>query len=172
MVSIIFNVIIFKRKKENINTLIHIISLLLKQNNATCIEIISNKTQIILDYLKKGKQIEKAILSLKSFFKASPYLLKQHLQPFLEIIKNTNNKFLFEAGLDFINHKLHFGNIRDQEILLFVRGNLLDSVEEFVTKSNALKISAKKRKLFGKNMVGYFKDDEALLSKVRLVIGN
>lgn len=152
--------IIFKKRKENIRPLTNIISLLLKNSNPKFLEIISQQSKMILTFLQKGKQIEKALQSLILFFKSSEDLLKKHFSGFIDLLANSDNRFLFQTGLNFLNHQLYHSNLKNESFKNFIRSKLSDKILEIVKKCEGKNIGSKKLVVFRKNMMGFFENDE------------
>ena len=137
LVKIIFNVIIFKKRKENIRPLTNVISILLKNTNPKFLEIISQQSKIILSFLEKGKQIEKALQSLIQFFKSSEEFMKKHFSAFIDLLVKSENRFLIQTGLDFLNHQLYHSNLKNEVLKNFVRSSLSENMLSIYCPSGA-----------------------------------
>ena len=131
---------------------------MLKKNDSVINKIISQKMEVLFNYLTKGKQIEKPLQSVHKFLRNSPFLLKSHLETYLNIIKKSKNKFLLEHSLDFLQSKLYFKNLTSSPDQVILSNILLKNFEEIIVNIEALKLIYKHTKATDKKgKFRYFK---------------
>lgn len=81
---------------------------------------VNSNLEIIFNYLKKGKQVDKVILSFNKILKISSNIVSTNLEHYLEILSSTTNKVLFEKGIVLLYSSFNKNNLKNAEHKEFV----------------------------------------------------
>ena len=111
----ILNVIIYKKGKDNAGQLRKILIRLLRMDKKGVNKCVSTNLPILLNFLKKGKNVEKALISLHKMFKDSSYLVKLFLDQYLVLVCESKNVLMLQSGIKFINDQFNWNNLKTRE---------------------------------------------------------
>ena len=119
-VKSIFNVIIYKKGSDNISHLRLVLIRLLRLNHDEINQCFSKHMNILMNYLLKGKQVEKVQITLNKIFKNSSFMVQNFFEEYLKILSASKNTFLIRLGLKFIANQFNSNNLNlreDKEVI-------------------------------------------------------
>ena len=150
-VKSILNVIIYKKGKDNAGQLRKILIRLLRMDKKGVNKCVSSNLPILLNFLKKGKNVEKTLISLHKMFKESSYLVNLFLDQYLVLVSQAKNVLLLQSGIKFINDQFNSNNLKnrgdgDQVIKKILSQS--PSLIENLSKLGLISANRKSRKYF------------------------
>lgn len=119
LIKNIFNIMVYKKSKNNINILLEIIFDLLKRKNVVIQKMINKNLYILMTYLKKGKDINKIYFGFIRIISSSSFIFKEKFEELVILLKILKNKFFlrfFLKNLSKVITKRNLVKISEQKI--------------------------------------------------------
>lgn len=110
-VKSIFNVIIYKKFTDNVGHLKKLLLRLLRLNDQRITKCVFANLNILLNCLRKGKQVERPLLTLNQMMKNSGELTKLGLGKYFGIVAESKNAYLVVVALRFVSGQFNENNL-------------------------------------------------------------
>lgn len=91
-----FNIMVYKKTKQNISQLLKMVQHFIKLNNKRIEKVITKNLDILMNFIQKGKNIDKILFSFEKILDASDNIFKDKYEELLNVLAKTTNKFFIE----------------------------------------------------------------------------
>jgi hypothetical protein len=102
IIKTIFNILIYKKVKHFIPELVKMITILLNSKNVKIEKLIEKNLDILINFIEKGKDIDKVFFSFKKIIGKSSLCLNSRFEELVAILSKTKNSFYLEYFLKFM----------------------------------------------------------------------
>ena len=145
-VKSLFHVIIFKKQKDNVAQLRALGVRLVRVGQGEVDQCILSNASILLNYLKKGRQIEKALLGVHKIMRNSAFLLENLLPRYLDTLAETKNSLMIQSGLKFVYNQFNSNNLKTHPQRETVTKIIVQKSSSILKNIQELKLSEKSNK--------------------------
>ena len=175
VLSTIFNVMVYKKSKQNLKPLQKIVFRLIKVENAKIKKIAVKNLDILMNFIQRGKNIDKVLFSFEKILDTNQEIFKLKFEELMNVLGKTKNKFFIEHFLDYCSSYFQknrvegstFAEILDKHILS-IYNNLKTHklVEEEKAEKREKKVKSKLIK-FVKNL---YNNEADKYSNMRMIL--
>lgn len=102
LVTTVFNIFVYKHGKSNTSLLVKMLLMLLERQSLKIERMVQKHLYVLLNFLRKGKEIDKVFFTFAVLLKHSAFLLHQNFEEVLVILSQTKNRFYIEHCLAFL----------------------------------------------------------------------
>lgn len=103
MIKSIFNIFVYKHQKSSMKTLIKILTQLIDWDISKINAIFSKNFFVLMNYVKKGKDIDKVFFSFSKLFLRSWTILHENFDELIGLLTTSKNRFFLENCLKLIS---------------------------------------------------------------------
>lgn len=96
IVKTAFNIMVYKKTKQNISQLLKMVQHFIKLNNKKVEKVVTNNLDILMNFIQKGKNIDKILFSFEKILDSSDNIFKDKYGELLNVLAKTTNKFFIE----------------------------------------------------------------------------
>jgi hypothetical protein len=134
LIKNIFNIMIYKKSKNNINLLLEIIFDLLKRKNVVIQKMINKNLYVLMTFLKKGKDIDKIYFGFIRIISSSAFIFKEKYEELILLLKTLKNKFFLNFFLKYLSKAITRRNITQISEQKMNGNQSFESTADFFTK--------------------------------------
>ena len=125
-----FNIMVYKKTKQNISQLLKIVLHFIKLDNKRIEKVVIKNLDILMNFIQKGKNIDKILFSFEKILGASDCIFQAKYEELLNVLAKTNNKFFIEYFVVYLATYLDklkidkikgFGQTMDKQIIAIYR---------------------------------------------------
>lgn len=96
IVKTAFNIMVYKKTKQNISQLLKMVQHFIKLNNKKIERVVTKNLDILMNFIQKGKNIDKILFSFEKILDSSDNIFKDKYEELLNVLAKTSNKFFIE----------------------------------------------------------------------------
>lgn len=144
-VKSIFNVIIFKKCTDNVGHLRKLLLRLLRLNDPQITKCVLANVSILFSWLRKGKQVERPILTLNQMMRSSSELTRSCLGEYLALVAESKNAYLVLVAVRFVGGQFNENNLGQRSDGDQIRRIILESAERVLANLGTLEFAVSKK---------------------------
>lgn len=150
LLNTVFNIFVFRGQKQYINELISITKLILAFNGRKMDQLLGLQLQVFINYIQKGKEIDKIFFTFRKIVLKRPLSIKNHIEVLLNILESGQNTFFTEFFLKLLV-KVSALSMRSESVPPLVDEmapkiiESIDKLSEHIEKEKILKENKKQR---------------------------
>lgn len=172
----IFNIMVYKKSKQNLKPLLKIVFGLLKVENAKIKKVLVKNLDILMNFIQRGKNIDKVLFSFEKILDMSQEIFKLKFEELMNVLAKTKNRFFIEHFLDYCSSYFQKNRIEGDDFSVILDKHILSIYNNL--KTNKLideeKTDKKEKKVRGK-LVKLIKSlnntDKETYGNMRMILG-
>lgn len=108
ILATIFNIMVYKKSKQNLKPLLAIITKLVKTDNSELRKVVVKNLDILMNFIQRGKNIDKILFSFEKILDGSEEIFLLKFEELLNVLAKTKNRFFIEHFIGYCGG--YFGN--------------------------------------------------------------
>lgn len=109
-----FNIMVYKKAKQNLSQLMKMVLHFIKLNNKRVEKIVTKNLDILMNFIQKGKNIDKILFSFEKILDASNSIFNEKYEELLNVLAKTTNKFFIEYFVVYLSG--YFGRFKGEQL--------------------------------------------------------